>query len=75
MRTKRKKLNDYIATAMGLLTSLATAYAILDVDALDFHSFKTYFKLFVIGIPAVGGWMSTIKSKEEKAEDGKVEQS
>jgi hypothetical protein len=73
MGTKKNKLNDYAATIMGLLTSLATAYAILDVDTLDFHNFKTYFKLFVIGIPAVGGWISTIKSKEEKLKDGKTE--
>ena len=73
MGTKRKKLNDYAATIMGLLTSLATAYAILDVDALDFHNFKTYFKLFIIGIPAVGGWMSTIKSKEDKLKNGEAE--
>jgi hypothetical protein len=66
MSKTKQKLNDRLATIMGLLTSLATAYAILDVDALDFHSAKTYFKLLIIGIPAVGGWMSTIKSKEEK---------
>lgn len=65
MGTKKNKLNDNIATIMGITTSLCTAYAVLDVDALDFASVKTYFKLAIIGLPAVGGYMSTIKSKSE----------
>lgn len=60
------KLNgNALATILGLFTSLCTAYAVLDIDTLDFHVFKTYFKLFVIGMPAVGGYMSTlIKPKQ-----------
>lgn len=73
MSKAKKNLNNYAATLLGIMTSLATAYAVLDVDALDFHSAKTYFKLAIIGLPALGGYVSTIKSKEDKLKDGEVE--
>lgn len=54
---------DRLATLLGLLTSLCTAYAVLDIDALDFTKVKTWIKLIIIGLPAVGGYVSTIKDK------------
>ena len=55
---------DKLATILGILTSLCTAYAVLDIDTLNFSLASTYFKLVIIGIPAITGYFSTIKSKK-----------
>ena len=55
---------DKQATILGILTSLCTAYAVLDVDTINFHLISTYFKLAIIGIPAIQGYFSTIKTKK-----------
>lgn len=54
-----KKLNgNFLATAAGALTSVCTAWAVIDFDNFDIK--KDWFKLIVIGLPALGGYMSTI---------------
>lgn len=53
------------ATILGVLTTLCTAFAVIDIDTLDFKSINTYFKLFIIGVPALTGYFSTIKSKKK----------
>ena len=63
---KLRELNGaLLATIFGIATSLCTAYAVLDFDALDFSMAKTWFKLVVVGLPAIGGYMSTL-SKPKK---------
>ena len=61
----QKICKDKLATILGILTSLCTAYAVIDIDSLNFNLFNTYFKLFIIGVPAVTGYFSTIKSKKK----------
>ena len=63
-KTKLKyKFADYAATILGLLTSLATAFAVIDFDNFQFNKPTDLMKLFVIGMPAIGGFLSTIKTK------------
>ena len=61
----KHKTRNYLATLLGIATSVCTAWAVVDFDALDFHNVKTYFKLIVIGLPAVGGYLSVIKDKDD----------
>ncbi len=57
------KKNSLIATALGLLTSIATAMAVIDFNTFSFKNVNDLFKLFVIVMPAIGGYFSTIKQK------------
>ena len=67
MWTRVKQLSgSALATIFGIATSLATAYATIDWDTIDFHQVKTYFKLAVIGLPALGGYMSTLNKPTKK---------
>jgi len=59
------KLNkDLTATILGLLTSITTALAVVDLDALDYSLVSTYFKLAILCLPAIGGYLSEIKQKQ-----------
>ncbi len=60
----KKKSRDVKATIMGIMTSICTAWAALDLDNMDFHNPKLYFKLLIIAMPAVGGFLSEIKKPE-----------
>lgn len=62
----RKALRNHLATALGLVTSICTAWAVVDFDALDYGHVKTYIKLFVVAMPAVGGYLSVLKDKDDK---------
>ena len=54
-----KRLNkSKLATLLGAMTSVCTAYAVIDFNTFDIK--KDWFKLIVIGMPALGGYMSTI---------------
>lgn len=54
-----KKLNgSMLATILGALTSVCTAWAVIDFDNFNFS--KDWIKLIIIGLPALGGYMSTI---------------
>lgn len=56
-----KSLNaSSLATIFGIATSICTALAVVDLDKLDYSLPSTYFKLLVLALPAVGGYMSTI---------------
>lgn len=67
MKNKLKNnIHSIAATILGLLTSVATALAIIDFDTFDFNSKKDLFKLFVIAMPAVGGYLSKIKETDTK---------
>ena len=55
------KKNSIIATCLGLLTSVATAMAVIDFNTFDISKPNDIFKLFVIIMPAIGGYFSTLK--------------
>lgn len=59
--TKKKNTNSIIATIVGLLTSVATAIVVIDFNTFDFNNPNDLMKLFVIAMPAVGGYMSQLK--------------
>lgn len=61
MRKRNNNLNSIAATMLGLLTTIVTAMAVIDIDALDWQKLSTYFKLLVVIMPAVGGYLSEIK--------------
>ena len=56
--------NNNKATLLGILTSVVMATAVLDWDTLDWHLPSTYFKVLVLALPALGGTVSTIKTKD-----------
>ena len=59
----QKKKNSLIATIVGLLTSVATAIVVIDFNAFNFKNPNDIMKLFVIAMPAIGGYMSQLKEK------------
>lgn len=59
----KKKQNSLIATIVGILTSVATAIVVIDFNTFDFKSPNDLIKLFVIAMPAIGGYMSQLKEK------------
>lgn len=54
-----RKAKSKTATFLGLATAICTAFAVIDFSTFDIK--KDWFKLIVIGLPAVGGYMSTLK--------------
>jgi hypothetical protein len=59
----QKKKNSLIATIVGLLTSVATAIVVIDFNTFNFKNPNDIMKLFVIAMPAIGGYMSQLKEK------------
>jgi hypothetical protein len=59
----KKKQNSLIATIVGLLTSVATAIVVIDFNTFNFKNPNDIMKLFVIAMPAIGGYMSQLKEK------------
>ena len=55
-----------MATLLGLLTSIATAMVVIDFETFDFKKLNDLMKLFVITMPAIGGYVSQIKKQDEK---------
>lgn len=62
-------LHSAIATVLGLLTSVATALVVIDFDTFDFKKTNDLFKLFVVVMPAIGGYVSKIKSNGKTEND------
>lgn len=62
-----KKINFHsaLATIFGVLTSIATAIAVIDFETFDFKKVNDLMKLFVVVIPAIGGYMSQIKKVDK----------
>lgn len=60
-----KRMRNHLATILGVATSVCTAWAVVDFDTIDFNNPKTYVKLVVIAIPAVGGYVSVLKGKDD----------
>ena len=73
MRKKfSKKARSIAATILGIITALATAYAVIDFNTFDIK--KDWFRLVVIGLPVIGGFVSRIKetgNSETNKEDDK----
>ena len=66
MKNKIKKnIHSYVATLLGLLTSTATAMVVIDFEAFDFKKPNDLMKLFVITMPAIGGYVLQIKKQDE----------
>jgi hypothetical protein len=59
----KNNIDSVLATILGLLTSIATAMAVIDFDTFDFNKKGDLMKLFVVVMPAIGGYVSQIKSK------------
>lgn len=59
------KFRDHTATAFGICTSLVTAYAVIDFDTFDPHKPSNIMKLIILGLPAIGGYMSKIKNPDQ----------
>jgi hypothetical protein len=59
----KKKQNSLIATIVGLLTSVATAIVVIDFNTFSFQNPNDLMKLFVIAMPAIGGYISQLKEK------------
>lgn len=62
----KNNINSIIATVLGLLTSIATAMAVIDFDTFDFNKKGDLIKLFVVVMPAIGGYVSQIKNNQNK---------
>jgi hypothetical protein len=60
------KARNIFATVLGLLTSACTALAVIDFETFDIHSFKDQFRVFVILMPAIGGYISKLKEPVKK---------
>lgn len=60
------KKHDLLATIGGLLTSLFTALAVIDFSTFNFKNPSDLMKLAVVAMPAIGGYISKIKSDEDK---------
>lgn len=57
----KKICKSKLATFLGLLTSVATAIAVIDFNTFNFKNVNDLMKLFVIAMPAIGGYLSKIK--------------
>lgn len=55
------KKRDRVATAYGILTSLVTALALVDFNAIDLTKPNDVIKILVLALPAIGGYLSTAK--------------
>jgi hypothetical protein len=60
-----KKLNpDFLATALGLLVAIANAWMTIDWDNFEWNA-NNCVKIGLSAVIAMGGYMSTIKSKKQ----------
>jgi hypothetical protein len=59
-----KKLNpDFTATALGLLVAIANAWMTIDWDNFEWNA-NNCVKIGISAIIAIGGYVSTIKTKK-----------
>lgn len=58
------KYRSSIATIGGLLVSLGSAWAVIDFNTFSLQ--RDLFKLIVLSLPAVGGYLSHIDIKDPK---------
>lgn len=55
--------NDVLATILGLGTTICTALAVIDWSTFNMKA--DWFKIIIIALPAIGGYYSKIKDKNE----------
>ena len=61
MMTKKRWLANHISTLMGILVAISTAWMTIDWTTFDIK--KEYPKLILSAIIAIGGYVTTIKTK------------
>jgi hypothetical protein len=59
--TKKRWLANHISTLMGILVAVSTAWMTIDWTTFDIN--KEYPKLILSAIIAIGGYVTTIKTK------------
>jgi len=66
---KKVFTRSFWATVGGVLTSVIAAIATdLDLDHFDLSSVRSWLKLLVIIIPAIGGALTEFKPKKKKGD-------
>lgn len=58
---KKRWLANHISTIMGILVAVSTAW--MTIDWTTFNILKEYPKLLLSAIIAIGGYVTTIKTK------------
>lgn len=59
-----KKNKGALATILGVATTLTSALVLIDFDAFNLKSINEWLKLLVVLLPAIGGYLSEIKTKD-----------
>lgn len=59
-----KKQKSIAVTILGLLSALATALVVIDFNTFDWNSKNDLMKLFVVAMPVIGGYFTTVDSKD-----------
>ena len=59
-----KKQKSTAVTILGLLSALATALVVIDFNTFDWNSKNDLMKLFVVAMPVIGGYFTTVDSKD-----------
>lgn len=60
----RKTTRNNLATWAGLLTTIIQAAVLIDFDTINYRSVNDWMKILVVVAPAVGGYLSEIKTKQ-----------
>ncbi len=56
-----KKNKSRLVTILGVLSSLATALAIINFNTFDWNKKNDLMNLFIVAMPVIGGYFTTIK--------------
>lgn len=64
-KESRGKKHSLAASVLGFITSLCTAYQVIDYDTFDVTKKSNILKLFAVSLPAIGGLLSSIKEVPE----------
>jgi ribose/xylose/arabinose/galactoside ABC-type transport system permease subunit len=65
MKKLNKKQKSLAVTILGLFSALATALVVVDFETFDWNNKNDLMKLFVIAMPVIGGYFTTIENKDE----------
>nr|WP_298655724.1 hypothetical protein [uncultured Flavobacterium sp.] len=62
----KKSHRQKLATVLGVATSLVSALVLIDFDTIDWSSVNDWLKILVAALPAIGGYVSEVKGKDEQ---------
>ena len=62
----KKSHRQKLATVLGVATSLVSALVLIDFDTIDWSSVNDWLKILVAALPAIGGYLSEVKGKDEQ---------